>query len=117
MESFFGTGDVSENPWGGSKGTKVFALAGKVENTGLIEVPMGITLREIIYDVGGGIPKKKQFKAVQTGGPLGGCLPAEALGGHYLEDVTSGDVFFGGFNRFAVLVKADVGLQFTGRDI
>jgi NADH:ubiquinone oxidoreductase subunit F (NADH-binding)/(2Fe-2S) ferredoxin/Pyruvate/2-oxoacid:ferredoxin oxidoreductase delta subunit len=62
-----------------STGTAVFALTGKIKNTGLIEVPMGITLREIIYDVGGGIPKKKQFKAVQTGGPLGGCLPESAL--------------------------------------
>ncbi|MBL7161251.1 MAG: NADH-quinone oxidoreductase subunit NuoF [Anaerolineales bacterium] len=62
-----------------STGTAVFALTGNIENTGLIEVPMGITLREIIYDVGGGIPKKKQFKAVQTGGPLGGCLPVDAL--------------------------------------
>ncbi len=57
-----------------SKGTKVFALAGKVKNTGLIEVPMGITLREIIYDIGGGITNDKKFKAVQTGGPSGGCL-------------------------------------------
>jgi NADH:ubiquinone oxidoreductase subunit F (NADH-binding)/(2Fe-2S) ferredoxin len=63
----------------GSPGTAVFALTGKIKNTGLIEVPMGITLREIIFDIGGGIPKKKQFKAVQTGGPLGGCLPASAL--------------------------------------
>ena len=62
-----------------STGTAVFALTGNIKNTGLIEVPMGITLREIIFDVGGGIPKKKQFKAVQTGGPLGGCLPTEAL--------------------------------------
>ena len=62
-----------------SKGTKVFALAGKVVNTGLIEVPMGTTLREIIYDVGGGIPFGKQFKAVQTGGPSGGCLPEQYL--------------------------------------
>ncbi len=62
-----------------SPGTKVFALGGKVENTGLIEVPMGMTLREIIYDVGGGIPKGKAFKAVQTGGPSGGCIPAEYL--------------------------------------
>lgn len=62
-----------------SPGTVVFALTGQIKNTGLIEVPMGITLREIIYDVGGGIPKKKRFKAVQTGGPLGGCLPDEAL--------------------------------------
>jgi NADH:ubiquinone oxidoreductase subunit F (NADH-binding) len=62
-----------------SKGTKVFALAGKVKNTGLIEVPMGTTLREIIYDVGGGIQGDKEFKAVQTGGPAGGCLPASML--------------------------------------
>ncbi len=62
-----------------SKGTKVFALAGKVANTGLIEVPMGTTLREIIYDVGGGIPFRKRFKSVQTGGPSGGCLPEQYL--------------------------------------
>jgi len=62
-----------------SKGTKVFALAGKVVNTGLIEVPMGTSLREIIYDVGGGIPGGKKFKAVQTGGPSGGCLPEQYL--------------------------------------
>jgi NADH:ubiquinone oxidoreductase subunit F (NADH-binding)/(2Fe-2S) ferredoxin/NAD-dependent dihydropyrimidine dehydrogenase PreA subunit len=62
-----------------SKGTKVFALAGKVVNTGLIEVPMGTSLREIIYDVGGGIPGGKKFKAVQTGGPSGGCLPEPYL--------------------------------------
>jgi NADH:ubiquinone oxidoreductase subunit F (NADH-binding)/NAD-dependent dihydropyrimidine dehydrogenase PreA subunit/(2Fe-2S) ferredoxin len=58
-----------------SKGTKVFSIVGKVNNTGLIEVPMGITLREIVYDVGGGIPGGKKFKAVQTGGPSGGCIP------------------------------------------
>jgi NADH-quinone oxidoreductase subunit F len=63
----------------GSKGTKTFALAGKIKHTGLIEVPLGITLREIIYDIGGGISGDKRFKAVQTGGPLGGCLPAELL--------------------------------------
>jgi NADH:ubiquinone oxidoreductase subunit F (NADH-binding)/(2Fe-2S) ferredoxin len=62
-----------------SKGTKVFALAGKVVNTGLIEVPMGTTLREIIYDIGGGIPDGKSLKAIQTGGPSGGCLPADYL--------------------------------------
>ena len=62
-----------------SKGTKLFALAGKLANTGLIEVPMGITLREIIYEIGGGIPGGKTFKAVQTGGPSGGCIPAEHL--------------------------------------
>ena len=60
-----------------SKGTKVFALAGRVNNTGLIEVPMGITLGEIVHEIGGGIPEGKQFKAVQTGGPSGGCIPAE----------------------------------------
>ncbi|CCC57856.1 NADH-quinone oxidoreductase subunit NuoF [Caloramator australicus] len=62
-----------------SKGTKVFALGGKIRNTGLVEVPMGITLREIIYEIGGGIPNGKKFKAVQTGGPSGGCIPAEHL--------------------------------------
>jgi NADH-quinone oxidoreductase subunit F len=63
----------------GSKGTKIFSLVGKINNTGLVEVPMGITLREIIYDVGGGIPDKKKFKAVQTGGPSGGCIPESSL--------------------------------------
>ncbi len=62
-----------------SKGTKVFALAGKVNNTGLIEVPMGISLREIIYDIGGGIKDGKKFKAILTGGPSGGCLPEKFL--------------------------------------
>ncbi|MCF0114991.1 MAG: NADH-quinone oxidoreductase subunit NuoF [Erysipelotrichaceae bacterium] len=62
-----------------SKGTKVFALGGKVNNVGLVEVPMGTTLRELIYDIGGGIPNGKQFKALQTGGPSGGCLTAEYL--------------------------------------
>ncbi|MBR4530325.1 MAG: NAD(P)H-dependent oxidoreductase subunit E [Lachnospiraceae bacterium] len=62
-----------------SKGTKVFALGGKVNNVGLVEVPMGTTLRELIYDIGGGIPGGKQFKAIQTGGPSGGCLTAEYL--------------------------------------
>ena len=62
-----------------SKGTAIFSLTGKVANNGLIEVPMGITLREIIYDIGGGIPDGKAFKAVQTGGPSGGCLPASLL--------------------------------------
>ncbi|MCL0061068.1 NADH-quinone oxidoreductase subunit NuoF, partial [Dehalococcoidia bacterium] len=63
----------------GSPGTAIFALTGKVNNTGLIEVPMGITMGEIVFDIGGGIPGDKQFKAVQTGGPLGGCLPAQHL--------------------------------------
>lgn len=62
-----------------SKGTKVFALAGKIKNTGLIEVPMGMTLRQIIYDIGGGIPNNKKFKALQTGGPSGGCLSESYL--------------------------------------
>ncbi|MBQ4551048.1 MAG: NADH-quinone oxidoreductase subunit NuoF, partial [Oscillospiraceae bacterium] len=62
-----------------SKGTKVFALGGKVNNVGLVEIPMGTTLRELIYDIGGGIPDGKQFKAIQTGGPSGGCLTAAAL--------------------------------------
>jgi bidirectional [NiFe] hydrogenase diaphorase subunit len=62
-----------------SKGTKVFALAGRVNNTGLIEVPMGITLREIVFDIGGGVPEGRRFKAVQTGGPSGGCIPEQFL--------------------------------------
>ncbi len=62
-----------------SKGTKVFALGGKIENTGLLEVPMGTSLREVIFEVGGGIPNGKKFKAVQTGGPSGGCLTDEHL--------------------------------------
>ena len=62
-----------------SKGTKVFALGGKINNTGLVEVPMGTTLREIVEDIGGGIPNGKKFKAAQTGGPSGGCLPASLL--------------------------------------
>jgi len=62
-----------------SKGTKIFSLVGKINNTGLIEVPMGITLREIVYEIGGGIPGNKQFKAVQTGGPSGGCIPSSHI--------------------------------------
>jgi NADH:ubiquinone oxidoreductase subunit F (NADH-binding)/(2Fe-2S) ferredoxin/Pyruvate/2-oxoacid:ferredoxin oxidoreductase delta subunit len=62
-----------------SKGTKVFSLVGKVQNTGLVEVPMGTSLREIVYDIGGGIQKKRAFKAVQTGGPSGGCIPESLL--------------------------------------
>jgi len=77
--SSIGTGDVSSDPWGGSKGTKVFSLSGKVNNTGLIEVPMGITLRKIIFDIGGGIKDGKKFKAVQTGGPSGGFIPESLL--------------------------------------
>ncbi len=64
---------------GSSKGTKIFALAGNVKNTGLVEVPMGTTLREIVFGIGGGIPGKKQFKAAQMGGPSGGCVPAQHL--------------------------------------
>ncbi len=62
-----------------SKGTKVFSLVGKIKNTGLVEVPMGISLRDIVFDIGGGLPKKKKFKAVQTGGPSGGCIPEQFL--------------------------------------
>jgi len=62
-----------------SKGSKIFALVGKIRNTGLVEVPMGITLRELVYEVGGGIPDDRQIKAVQTGGPSGGCIPAHLL--------------------------------------
>ncbi len=62
-----------------SKGTKVFALGGNVNNIGLVEVPMGTTLREIVYDIGGGIPNNRDFKAAQTGGPSGGCIPKEHL--------------------------------------
>lgn len=63
----------------GSTGTKIFSLVGKVVNTGLVEVPMGTTLRSIIFDIGGGVPRKKKFKAVQTGGPSGGCIPEKHL--------------------------------------
>jgi len=62
-----------------SKGTKVFAIGGKINNTGLVEIPMGTTLREVIYEIGGGIPNGKKFKAVQTGGPSGGCIPASHI--------------------------------------
>jgi NADH:ubiquinone oxidoreductase subunit F (NADH-binding) len=62
-----------------SKGTKVFSLVGKVKNTGLVEVPMGTTMRRIVYDIGGGAQKKRTFKAVQSGGPSGGCIPASLL--------------------------------------
>jgi len=62
-----------------SKGTKIFSLVGKINNTGLVEVPLGMTLREIVHDIGGGIPKGRKFKAVQTGGPSGGCVPASLI--------------------------------------
>jgi NADH-quinone oxidoreductase subunit F len=65
---------------GTSKGTKIFSLTGKVNNTGLVEVPMGSSLGELVYDIGGGIPRGRKFKAAQTGGPSGGCIPAEYLG-------------------------------------
>ena len=74
-----GSGDVKDNPWGGSSGTKVFSLVGDITNTGLVEVPMGITLREIIEDIGGDVPNGRKFKAVQTGGPSGGCIPDKML--------------------------------------
>jgi len=74
-----GTGEVKENPWNGSSGTKVFSLVGDVNNTGLVEVPMGITLHDIVYKVGGGIPDGRKFKAIQTGGPSGGCIPDDML--------------------------------------
>jgi ferredoxin len=70
-----------------TRGTAVFALTGKIENSGLVEVPMGTSLRKIIFDIGGGIPDGKKFKAVQTGGPSGGCLPEEAL--DYIVDFES----------------------------
>jgi len=63
----------------GSKGTKIFSLVGKINNTGLVEVPMGMPLKQVIFDIGGGIPGGKQFKAVQTGGPSGGCIPASMM--------------------------------------
>ncbi len=62
-----------------SKGTKIFSLAGKVNNTGLVEVPIGVTIKEVVFDIGGGIPKGRQFKAVQMGGPSGGCVPTQHL--------------------------------------
>ena len=74
-----GAGEFSNCGTEKSKGTKVFALGGKVNNVGLVEIPMGTTLRELIYDIGGGIPNNKEFKAIQTGGPSGGCLTAADL--------------------------------------
>jgi len=74
-----GAADYAKIGTEGSKGTKIFSLVGKINNTGLVEVPMGMTLREIIFDIGGGIPNGKRFKAVQTGGPSGGCLPESML--------------------------------------
>ena len=74
-----GAGEFAQCGTEKSKGTKVFALGGKVNNVGLVEIPMGTTLRELIYDIGGGIPNGKKFKAIQTGGPSGGCLTAESL--------------------------------------
>lgn len=74
-----GAGQYIQTGSTNNSGTKIFSLVGKVNNTGLVEVPMGITLRKIIYDIGGGIPEGKEFKAVQTGGPSGGCIPAAYL--------------------------------------
>jgi len=74
-----GAADYASVGTDGSKGTKIFSLVGKINNTGLVEVPMGTTLREIIFDIGGGIPDGKKFKAVQTGGPSGGCIPESLL--------------------------------------
>ena len=74
-----GAGWYSKIGTEGSKGTKIFSLVGKINNTGLVEVPLGMTLREIVYDIGGGIPRGKRFKAVQTGGPSGGCIPSSLL--------------------------------------
>jgi NADH:ubiquinone oxidoreductase subunit F (NADH-binding) len=70
---------LAADPWSGSSGTKVFSLVGAIRNTGLVEVPMGLTLREIVEDIGGGVPNGRALKAVQTGGPSGGCLPASRL--------------------------------------
>jgi NADH:ubiquinone oxidoreductase subunit F (NADH-binding)/ferredoxin len=80
----YGTGDVTNNPWGGSKGTKVFSMVGNVVNTGLVEIPMGMSLKELIFEIGGGIPNGKTFKGVQTGGPSGGVvvIPTEKLDVH-----------------------------------
>ncbi|MEE9390025.1 MAG: NADH-ubiquinone oxidoreductase-F iron-sulfur binding region domain-containing protein, partial [Candidatus Aminicenantaceae bacterium] len=77
-----GAKSYSQTGTNGSKGSKIFSLVGKINNTGLVEVPMGMTLREIIFDIGGGIPGGKEFKAVQTGGPSGGCIPKELLDLH-----------------------------------
>jgi NADH-quinone oxidoreductase subunit F len=74
-----GSGWFSAIGTANSKGTKIFSLVGKISNTGLVEVPMGISLRDIIFTIGGGIPKGKKFKAVQTGGPSGGCIPESML--------------------------------------
>jgi len=74
-----GTGDVSNSPWSGSSGTKVFYLIGAVTNTGLVEVPMGISIRKLVFEIGGGIPGGRKFKAIQTGGPSGGCIPESLL--------------------------------------
>lgn len=87
VETFGNIAQIIRNGWEwfaaigtpNSKGTKVFALAGKVNNNGLVEVPMGMSLGQIVYDIGGGIPKGKRFKAAQTGGPSGGCIPKEYL--------------------------------------
>ncbi len=74
-----GAGEFAKYGTEKSKGTKVFALGGKINNIGLVEIPMGVTLRELVFDIGGGVPNDKQFKAIQTGGPSGGCLTAKDL--------------------------------------
>ena len=74
-----GSGNFSQIGTEKSTGTKIFSVVGKINNTGLVEVPMGITLRDVVYEIGGGIPKGKRFKAAQLGGPSGGCIPAEHL--------------------------------------
>ena len=74
-----GAGEYAQIGTDGSHGTKIFALAGKVNNTGLVEVPMGATLRQIVFEIGGGIPRGREFKAAQMGGPSGGCVPAQYL--------------------------------------
>ena len=82
------------------KGHEVFALGGKITNTGLVEVPMGTTLREVIYDIGGGIPGGKEFKAAQTGGPSGGCIPKEHLDAPIDYENLSAIGCIMGFRRF-----------------
>ncbi len=90
-----------------SKGTAVFALAGKVVSTGMVEVPMGTTLRQLIFDVGSGIPRGKRFKAVQIGGPSGGCLPESALDLHIDFDSLSGAGAMMGSGGIIVLDEDD----------
>jgi NADH-quinone oxidoreductase subunit F len=74
-----GSGWYGEVGTENSKGTKIFSLAGKVNNTGLVEVPIGVTIKDVVFDIGGGIPKGRKFKAVQMGGPAGGCVPSQFM--------------------------------------